>query len=774
MTRILSAFICVFLIFTGLSAQKAEGADVPRRLIALYDGRHEMNLRYIGLHRLMEMPANRLGYKVFYHDVREPLPELGDDVQGILIWFAYGMVPDVPAYLAWLDEQTAKGKKLVILQDFGIGEYDALSTASRLHLRAIEDRIGMRSLNKWHNLTYNARITQRDPKMVDFERKVSPPYAPFLETRAAGKGISHLRIETGTEGEFSDLVITGPGGGYVAPDYLYHLQNLRDRDVSQWYINPFKLLEASLQPPSYPIPDVTTMFGRRLFYAHIDGDGWNNLSQISQYREKMASSADVIEEEILKGYPDFPFGVGIVAGDVAENCFGTDKARKTARSTLSLPNVEATSHTYTHPLFWEFFEDYTVEKEARFDSKYPKKAGVMAQNFSFLTGNSPKDHLHEPKTSVKSLPSKGAKPVEMTAEMEMEAMLNEYDTPRSFNCVPFDEHNEIVTAMEVINALAPEGKHVKLMQWSGNTSPYERFLRKTREAGLLNLNGGESRFDGEYPSYSTLYPIGIKIGEERQIYSTASNENTYTNLWSERFFGYRYLIDTLQHTESPMRVTPFNIYFHSYSGERQASLQALKDILNAARKQKLLPIMSSEYAAIANGFYSTDVDILGPDHWRINNRGALQTLRLDRSGSKIVDESASTGVLGQTQLQDNLYIYLNPSVDKPEIKLIQRKQSYTSPVLSLLESRWNIHSATRNGNDSIDFVLQGYGHGDMGWWVPQSATDKEFYRMTIKNNKGEVTSQDVKIENGKIQIDFGDIDAVSPINVSLQPLKQTE
>lgn len=773
MTRFLFSFLCLFLLVSPVSAHGAENA-VPRKLVGLYDGRYEMNLRYAGLHRLLEMPANRLGYDVQYFDVREPLPELGDDVHGILVWFTYGKVPDVETYIKWLDENTAKGKKLVIVQDAGIGEYDMLSAASRDRIRAIEDRIGMLTINEWHNLTYNAKITERDSNMVDFERKISAPFPAFVETRAVGKGKSHLRIEAGTEGGgFADLIITGPGGGYVAPEYLYHVQELRDRDVSQWYVNPFRFLEASLQPPLYPVPDVTTMFGRRLFYAHIDGDGWNNLTQIASYREKIASSADVIEQEILRGYPDFPFGVGIVVGDVAENCFGSEKARKTARSTLALPNVEATSHTYTHPLYWQYFEDYSVEDEKQFSAKYPKRAGVMAQNFGALLGGNKKgdNHVHEHKSEEKELPRAGSQPVPVTEEMARKEMLELYDTPRSYDCVPFDEHNEIVTAKEIIESLAPEGKTVKLIQWSGNTSPYERFLKKSREAGLYNLNGGESRFDGEYPSYSTLYPIGVRIGDERQVYSTASNENTYTNLWSERFFGYRYLVDTLRHTESPIRVTPFNVYFHSYSGERQASLEALKVILNAARKEKLLPIMSSEYAAIANGFYSAQVEILGNEHWRINNRGALQTLRIDRAGGKIVDMGASTGVLGQSHFQENLYIFLNPSVDNPEIKLIQRKHPTTTAALTLLESRWNILSAKPDSKGGMTLELQGYGKGEMTWAVPTGAGNPVTYRMITKNKEGGTTSTDVKTENGIISLDFGETTAISPLEVSLQPLE---
>ena len=123
------------------------------------------------------------------------------------------------------------------------------------------------------------------------------------------------------------------------------------------------------------------------------------------------------------------------------------------------------------------------------------------------------------------------------------------------------------------------GKPVAVLQWSGDTSPYEAAVAAVREAGIVNINGGDTRFDSDYRSYGYVAPTGIPVGRERQIYASMSNENTYTYLWSARFFGYRHLLQTIDRTDLPIRVKPINVYYHTYSAEKIASLNALIAVL---------------------------------------------------------------------------------------------------------------------------------------------------------------------------------------------------
>ena len=114
-----------------------------------------------------------------------------------------------------------------------------------------------------------------------------------------------------------------------------------------------------------PIPDVTTLSGRRVWFSHIDGDGWNNVSRMEAYREKPTIAATVVLKELIAPYPDLPVAVGVIGADIDER-YGTPEAARTAAHELfALPQVEVATHTYTHPYQWSFFESYDRKLEER-------------------------------------------------------------------------------------------------------------------------------------------------------------------------------------------------------------------------------------------------------------------------------------------------------------------------------------------------------------------------------------------------------------------------
>lgn len=751
--------LCVVMLagLVPFMVQAKEGEFVPRKLVTFYDGRYEYNLRQNTVHRFLGMPANWLGYDIHFYDINKPLPELDADTHGIILWFHHEPIPQAEAFTHWLAKQMRAGKHLVVMEGMGLGKEQDLSPETLRDLQYIRSRIGIREMGGWQALTHKSRIVHLDNSIADFEREIRSPLPPYEETVVSAEGVSYLRVaHEGTRNGYADLIITGPQGGYVASGYAYHEQSVKGRVVSMWLINPFEFLRRSLEPELYPIPDVTTRAGRRIFYAHIDGDGWNSQTLIEKYRDTVASSMDVIDWELIEPYKDFTFTVGLVAGDFTDNCFGSDASRTSARRILARPNVEPANHTYTHPFYWEFFEDYTPEAEEEFMSSYPRRRGLLNQSFlSFLKSDDVAEkHPHRPDgvTPPTVEEMKKAPMLVDIKKMQREEMEEMYERPRAYNCIPYDEDKEIHLANEIIESLAPADKKSRLVQWPGNTSPYPRYLRKVREAGMVNINGGESRYDDEYPSYSSLFPIGITFGGERQIYSTASNENTYTNLWSERFFGYRYLIKTVQHTESPRRLAPFNVYFHAYSGERPGSMAALKEIMEYARGQELIPIFTTHYADIATGFFDTRVEVLGKWHWRIHNRGELQTLRMALPAHVEVDMERSKGVLGWRNIQDKIYIFLNPNLDKPEIMLHEVAQHTPPPRMRLYSSRWDILSATREGKTAISLELLGFGKGEMEWIVPVNGR----YGVELSDESGKRVQLSFVSDNHRLRVMLGE------------------
>src|SRR4029453_5395461 len=91
--------------------------------------------------------------------------------------------------------------------------------------------------------------------------------------------------------------------------------------------------------------------------------------------------------------------------------------------------------------------------------------------------------------------------------------------------------------------------------------------------GVPNINGGDTMLDREWPSYTRVAPLMRPVGSHWQNYTSASNENVYTNLWKGPFYGFRNVLETFRRTEHPRRVTPVNVYYHYYSAERVAGLR---------------------------------------------------------------------------------------------------------------------------------------------------------------------------------------------------------
>ena len=74
-----------------------------------------------------------------------------------------------------------------------------------------------------------------------------------------------------------------------------------------------------------------------------------------------------------------------------------------------------------------------------------------------------------------------------------------------------------------------------------------------------------------------------------------------------------------------------------FAGEKAAQLEGVRHHLDSARQALVTPIAASHYAAIADGFFSTQISALGETTWLVRNRGALQTVRFDDVADISVD-----------------------------------------------------------------------------------------------------------------------------------------
>jgi hypothetical protein len=715
----------------GTGASRLEGADVPRVILALYEGQDFDDPAMTPTHRLAELPLNHLGLVVRYHDIRQPLPSLSSlgDVRGVLTWFQSEDVWSDPVrYSQWAQAVIASGRRFVVLGSSGVARDARDRQMPGDVVRAFLDRLGIEHDGTWVSTTYDVECVERRLDVVEFERPFPTVLPAFTRVRAVpGRSVAHVTLRRrGDAASDSHPVITSATGGYVAPGFTHYESRAGGRERRQWYVNPFEFFRLAFATDELPKPDPTTISGRRVFYSHIDGDGWRSTSEIEPYRKRRVSSARVVLAEIIDRFPDLPVTVGPILADLDPEWYGTEDTRAAAREIFARPHVEVSSHTYSHPLDWRFFERYDADAEARY-----VRSGQKLRARSDAARNADAD----------------------------------YDLPRSYAERPFDLAQEIGGSVAALKPLLPPGKRVELFQWSGDTLPFRAALAAVRRLGLRAINGGDTRFDRDFPSYGWVAPVGRQVGNDWQVYSSNSNENTYTDLWTGRYFGFAFLVRTIRNTETPLRVKPFNVYYHMYSGEKLAALNAVRRNLEFARTQELAPVQTSRYAAIAEGFFSARVESLGPRHWRVSNRGALGTVRFDRASRLGVDFDRSRGVVGARHEHGALYVTLDEEV--PSVEVVLRDLAGHEETLRgtrpfLLHAQWRVWRV-REVRGALQFQAQGFGPGEFVWQLPRPAR----VRVSVQG-RDTAPIEAASGEDGVLSFTIA-APATSPITITIAP-----
>lgn len=668
-----SVTILVFALQVAVTPCLAREELVPRTIVALYDGAND-EWRETLIHRMAEKPLNYLGLVVLPHDIREPLPNLvgRQDVRGILTWWQGSSIANVAEIVNWAAEAMDDGKRLVILGEIGLRDDEDLGGLAAGHLLAsLLGRLGVRFRDGSYDTSFMARAVIKNSEMVEFERKLPTGLALYEAVQQIDPSVRvHLRAVLPGRATPADLVVTGPRGGYAASGYTHYLDS--ETGFRQWFLNPFAFFREAFGTDDLPKPDVTTAVGRRIYFSHIDGDGWRSISEVQPYRDKGGRAIDVLIEKVFAAYPDLPVTLAPISGDLDPEWCGDDAAREAAHRAFALPNVEPASHTHSHPLDWYYYRN-----------GHPQGEEVGRTN---CAGGS------------------------------------RHEIERAYLKLPFDLHLEFEGSVQRIREFLPPGRCVTLIQWSGDATPFPYAIAEAGKVGLKNINGGDARFDAKYPSVSWVPPIGRATSGGLQIYAAASNENTYTAEWSDVFYGFAHLPETLESTDKPRRLLPINLYYHSYSGEKLASLNALLKNLTYIEQQEIVPITTTAYIDIALGFYSTQIRKLDEATWRIEQRGSLNTVRFDDLPNAQVDWHRSVGVLGMRRHSDSLYIALDPTVAEPIVALTdggnaaQNAAVLTRPYL--VHSRWLVQDFRVSG-DSFRFAATGFGPGEMVWVVPQ-------------------------------------------------------
>ncbi len=437
-------------------------------------------------------------------------------------------------------------------------------------------------------------------KVIQAEKVMNFEMEPLPDARA----FRSLQIKSGqpllrlanARGDTMVAAAYMPWGGFVLAPFLLRTIPMQKQD--RWVVQPMNFLVQALQLPVLPAPDVTTENGTRLLMFHVDGDGFANKAEWVPH----PYAGEVLETEILKKYP-FVTTFSVIEGEVAPHGMYPEHSASLlpiAKRILALPHVEIASHSFSHPFNW---------------NKFARGGAVGRENHLDIKG---------------------------------------------FLFAPDLMEREVAGSIDYINReLAPPGKSCKVFLWSGNCNPDARTVGLTYAAGVVNMNGGETLISASSDSWTGIAPIGIDKGGNYQVYAPNQNENMYTHEWTGPFYGYENVIKTFEQTDKPIRFKPVDVYYHSYSGSKQASLHALVKIYDWVSQRDFFNLYVSEYTPKVVDFTRIALARSG-NAWVIRTAGALKQLRLPATLG-YPDMKLSQGIAGYADVGDTRYIHMTGS-----------------------------------------------------------------------------------------------------------------
>ncbi len=701
------SIVFVFIVSDSLTSSAnayASESPVKRTIIVLYDGNTVSDARQTLTHKMAHAILNHLGLKVVYNDIHGRLPALTTmhDVRGILWWFNHLALIQPEIFFSWATDAIDTGIRLVLMGSpilLTDVDHRPLPAAT---INSLFKRLGLQYQPRYSELTYASQTIKKNTAMAEFEYSLRGLLPAFGHYQTISKNLKTYLVvrDESISSEDSHLITTGPHGGFVDRDYIVFSD--KDGQRFRWRLNPFLFFSAAYATDILPKPDPSTLSNRRIFFAHIDGDGWRSRTKIHKYHKDNISAAEVIVKELITAFPHYPLTVAPIAGDLDPAWYGSSVHQETAKKIFQLPYIEVGSHTYGHPNIWP---------------KPSSSQTVDAENQSFTS------------RWVNELLAR----TKMEHLLSQNAASHDDQETRLYNIQPFSVDLEINESIDYINTLLPTGKKVTIMQWSGNSQPSEAAIIASAQAKVYNINQDTSHRQGPLAlfSYTTLAPYGLRLGNSYQVYSSAASATFTAQTASPSFFNWR---QHAQYTETPRRLTPLNLHYSMAMGETLAKLNTLMTTYRYINGLQLTPIATSHYAAIVNGFESTRLIALAPKQWRIENRGHLQTIRFDKASFLAVDFTESYGVIGQRHYQGSLYTLLDSKITQPIIALKTMRHAYYPFALQsyLLHSNWQINNVAVKDKYQFSFIAQGFGTGNMHWHVP---TQGQFQITILANQK---------------------------------------
>ena len=435
-----------------------------------------------------------------------------------------------------------------------------------------------------------------------------------------------------------------------------------------WVTNPFKFFQEALHLEKLPVADPTTENGKRLLFSHIDGDGIMN-----RVEGKFGKySGDSILNNILKKY-SIPISVSVIGAEIDPHGLYpkiSPQLIKIAKQIFALPNIEPASHTFTHTFFWGKIKNGTLAAKYRLKPKGYK--------YSLK---------RELQTTLANINTKYIKP------------------------------NKEPKARTIF--------------WSGDCAPRVNALSFIYKHHILAINGGDTTIQNSSPWLTLVAPFGLRRGNYYQIYTGAQNENVFTNDWLGPFWGFKRVVQTFKLTNSPRRLKPIDVYYHLYSGSKQASIKAVRYVYDWAIKQNTMPIFTSEYIPKVMDMYEVSV-AHEKNRWLFSGMRNLKTIRFE-DYNETFNLHNSENIAGFSHFENHTYV----SLGTKESAIIQTaNKPVTNNGAYMLEANGKLIDFQETNTTRI-YKFQGHMPLHITAYVPSNCTASirpNPYKKSLQNN----------------------------------------
>lgn len=664
----------------------ADVTPIKRKILAFYQREFEESPFTNAVHLNAESVLNHLGLVVDYRAVEDPLPspEEMKEYRGVLAWFSGGEMTNARQFDAWIRAQVLAGKKVALVGNYAAGYdskdlslVDVAGTFAALGLEFSDlgraPTLRRPGLSGFKAGALKANIKYQDPTMIGFERPIDTKDPdvkgwPLIHSKAPENKI-YLTM-TNFEGD-SDLVVVTPKGGVaLGPTSVYVKPG-----------KPFRLAEVR-QMQKGPEAEV------------VGGAPW----RIDPFR----FFSEVFETDDLPK-PDFTTlnGARIYYAHIDGDSFGGISL--VDRSSLNGAVMES---RVLDGLGLPITVSYvTKDIERKKDPVYWRELEVARRIFE-LPNVEPASHTY-------SHPFDWRK-----GDL----------VPRDsggFDRTDIDIQQELNHSVDFIDRfLTPKDKRCDIILWSGRCNPGEAAVRRTRELGIINMNGGETVYDEKHPFIAGILPVTRQVGNETQYHVSAAGDFYFTGSWTRDYDGMKNLVWYFDHTDSPRRLRAMNVYFHFYLAERQPGIDGLKIAFDHVRAQRPAPMYASEYARVLRDYLNTQVGKRPDGSYWVGNLGDLRTIRIDQDAS--VNLERSTGVLGYTRHNKSLYISLD---DSKEHIIVLGEATPRKPWVSFAThylDEWKVRA------DGVDFLLRGQGPAVL---TLENLEPKASYRIEAEPNE---------------------------------------